>query len=64
MKNRFKIHSLNKCVLNDHNVQGTTFGPGNTVVDWQDPVPAFMEMKIKKEEKTSLIYCYAIEKNH
>lgn len=50
MKNRFKIHSLNKCVLNDHNAQGATFGPGNIVVDQQDEVSAFMELTVSGDK--------------
>lgn len=35
MKNRFKIHSFDKCVLNEHNVPGTIFGHGNiSMLSW------------------------------
>lgn len=35
MKNRFKIHSFDKRVLNEHNVPGTIFGHGNiSMLSW------------------------------
>lgn len=50
MKNRFKVHSFNKRILNDHNVPGAILDRGNKVVDQKDPVPAFMKLKLSRDK--------------
>lgn len=36
--------------MNEHNVPGAIFDPGNKVVDQKDPVPAFMKLILSRDK--------------